>query len=38
MMQDLMAGGMMWGMGLPWLLLVIVLVLGVVALMRRRRE
>jgi hypothetical protein len=38
MIQDLMAGGMMWGMGLPWLLLVALLVLVVVALTRRRRK
>ena len=31
MMHDMM-GGMMWGMGLLWLLLVIVLVLAAVAL------
>jgi hypothetical protein len=38
MMRDLMAGGMMWGMGLAWLLLVILLALGVAALLRSRRK
>lgn len=32
MMQDMMGGGMMWGMGFLWLLLIIVLVLAVIAL------
>jgi hypothetical protein len=33
MMHDMMGGGaMMWGMGLIWLLVVIVLVLGISAL------
>ena len=34
MMQDMMnsMGGMMWGMGLVWLLVVVVLILGVAAL------
>jgi hypothetical protein len=33
MMHDMMGGGaMMWGMGLIWLLVVIVLVLGIAAL------
>ena len=31
-MMDMMGGGMMWGMGLVWLLVVILLVLGIVAL------
>jgi hypothetical protein len=38
MMQDLIAGEMMWGMGLPWLLLVAFLVIGAVALARQRRK
>jgi hypothetical protein len=29
-----MMGGMMWGMGLVWLLLLILLVLGIAALMK----
>mgnify|MGYP000430351519 CR=1 FL=1 len=32
MMQDMMGGGMMWGMGLFGLLVVIVLVLAAIAL------
>lgn len=32
MMHDMMGGGMMWGMGLVWLLVVIVLVLAAIAL------
>lgn len=32
MMQDMMGGGMMWGMGLLGLLVVIVLVLAAIAL------
>lgn len=31
-------GGMMWGMGLVWLLLVLVLVLGAVALVKYLRS
>jgi hypothetical protein len=35
MMQDMMGmGGMMWGMGLVWLLVVILLVLGIAALVK----
>ena len=34
MMHDIMGGGMMWGMGLVWLLLVIVLVLAAAALVK----
>jgi hypothetical protein len=32
MMQDMMGSGMMWGMGLLWLLLAVLLVLGIAAL------
>ncbi len=32
MMQDMMGGGMMWGMGFFWLVIIIVLVLAVIAL------
>ena len=32
MMHDMMGGGMMWGMGLFWLLVIIVLVLAAIAL------
>ena len=32
MMHDMMGGGMMWGMGLFWLLIIIVLVLAAIAL------
>ena len=32
MMDGMTGGGMMWGMGLFWLLLLVVLVLGAVAL------
>jgi len=31
-MNDMMGGGMMWGMGLFWLLVIIVLVLAAIAL------
>jgi hypothetical protein len=34
MMNDMMGGGMMWGMGLVSLLVIIVLVLGVAALIK----
>jgi hypothetical protein len=34
MMQDMMGGGMMWGMGVVWLLTVLVLVLAVAALVK----
>lgn len=33
-MMDMMDGGMMWGMGLIWLLVLIVLVLGAAALIK----
>lgn len=32
MMEDMMGGGMMWGMGLFWLVVIIVLVLAAIAL------
>jgi hypothetical protein len=32
MMQEMMGTGMMWGMGIVWLLLIILLVLGIAAL------
>ena len=32
MMHDMMGGGMMWGMGIFWLLVIIVLVLAAIAL------
>lgn len=32
MMNDMMGGGMMWGMGLFWLVVTIVLVLAAIAL------
>ena len=34
MMDEMMGGGMMWGMGLFWLLILVVLVLGAVALIK----
>lgn len=34
MMNDMMGGGMMWGMGLIWLLAVVVLVLAIAALVK----
>ena len=33
-MNQMMGGGMMWGMGLLWLLVVVVLVLGAAALVK----
>ncbi len=33
-MIDHMTGGMMWGMGLLWLLVIVVLVLGATALVK----
>jgi hypothetical protein len=38
MMHDMMGGGMMWGMGLIWLLVVIVLVLAIAALVKYLRR
>jgi hypothetical protein len=32
MMNEIMGGGMMWGMGLWWILVVTLLVLGIAAL------
>lgn len=32
MMNEMMGGGMMWGMGLWWILIVILLILGIAAL------
>ena len=34
MMDGMMGGGVMWGMGLFWLLILVVLVLGAVALIK----
>jgi hypothetical protein len=34
MMHDVMGDGMMWGMGLLWLLLLVLLVLGIAALVK----
>ena len=34
MMNHMMSGGMMWGMGVLWLLVVVVLVLGAAALVK----
>ncbi len=34
MMNHMMGGGMMWGMGLLWLLVVVVLALGAAALVK----
>ncbi len=34
MMHDMMGGGMMWGMGLLWLLALVVLVLSAAALIK----
>ena len=44
MMHDLMGGGMMWGMGLIWVLFFVILVLAAAALVKylffsdRKRE
>jgi hypothetical protein len=37
-MHDMMGGGMMWGMGLFWLLLIVLLVLGMAALIKYLRS
>jgi hypothetical protein len=37
-MHDMMGGGMMWGMGLLWLLIVLVLVLAAAALIKYLRR
>ena len=34
MMNGMLGGGMMWGMGLFWLLIVVILVLGAAALIK----
>jgi len=34
MMQDMMSGGMMWGMGLFGLLVLVLVVLGIAALLK----
>jgi hypothetical protein len=38
MMNEVMSGGMMWGMGLVWLLVIIVLVLAAAALIKYLRS
>ena len=38
MMHDMMGGGKMWGMGLLWLLALIVLVLSAAALIKYLRK
>lgn len=38
MMNDMMGGGMMWSMGLIWLLVLIVLALAIVALVKYLRK
>ena len=38
MMMDGMTSGMMWGMGLGWLLVIIVLILAATALIRYLRS
>jgi cytochrome c-type biogenesis protein CcmH/NrfF len=37
-MHDMMGGGMMWGMGLFWLLPIVLLVLGMAALIKYLRS
>ena len=37
-MHDMMGGGMMWGMGLLWLLALVVLVLSAAALIKYLRK
>jgi len=34
MMHDMMSGGMMWGMGIIWLLLIVLVILGIAALVK----
>ena len=34
MMHDMMSGGMMWGMGITWLLLIVLVILGIAALVK----
>lgn len=38
MMNDMTSGGMIWVMGLIWLLLLVVLVLGIAALVKYLRQ
>ncbi|EAU42183.1 hypothetical protein FP2506_17159 [Fulvimarina pelagi HTCC2506] len=38
MMNDMMGGGMMWGMGLFWLMVLIVLGLAIAALVKYLRK
>lgn len=38
MMNDMMSGGMMWGMGLVWLAMLAVLVLAAAALIKYLRS
>lgn len=38
MMNDMMGGGMMWGMGLFWLIALVVLVLAAAALVKYLRK
>jgi uncharacterized membrane protein len=38
MMNDMMGGGMMWGMGLLWLLVLALLVLAIAALFKYLRK
>ncbi len=37
-MHEMMGGGMMWGIGLVWLLLIVLLVLGIAALVKYLRS
>ena len=34
MIHDMMSGGMMWGMGIIWLLLIVLVILGIAALVK----
>ena len=38
MMNDMMGGGMMWGMGLIWLLVLVLLALAIAALVKYLRK
>lgn len=33
-MQDMMSGGMIWGMGISWLILIVLIILGISALIK----
>jgi hypothetical protein len=33
-MHDMTSGGMMWGMGLVWLIVIVLIVLGIAALIK----